>query len=118
MPTKNKNTDEPELIESVFRNGTLTVIAVLIGFSLNFLNNWASNPMPWNNYDLFALAPLMIGIVLQMKALIDMLAVKSLHVANYNAAKNLFLAGILLVSLGVGVAISLDVMKLAELKIL
>ena len=35
-------------IDSTFRNGSLTAIGVVVGFSLGFSNNWASSGGEWN----------------------------------------------------------------------
>ena len=37
----------PATIEATFRNGSLTAMSVLVGFSLSFLNRWASLPGAW-----------------------------------------------------------------------
>lgn len=53
-----------ELIETIFRNGTITVVGILLAFSLGFVTHWAANPMPWRLYDLFAVVPILVGITL------------------------------------------------------
>ncbi|WP_165448740.1 hypothetical protein [Rhizobium ruizarguesonis] len=40
----NLNDDDEHLIETLFRNGTITVVGVVLSFSLGFLTQWASNP--------------------------------------------------------------------------
>ncbi|WP_161491388.1 hypothetical protein [Ensifer sp. LC163] len=44
--------DEEKPIEPVSRNGTVTVVGVVLSFSLGFLTQWAANPVPWNMGDL------------------------------------------------------------------
>nr|WP_245436088.1 hypothetical protein [Mesorhizobium tamadayense] len=60
---------QEELIETIFRNGTITVVGILLAFSLGFLTHWAANPVPWQLQDLFAVMPILAGIALQMRAL-------------------------------------------------
>ena len=74
----------PAVIDSTFRNGSLAVMSVVGGFSLGFLSRWAGLPGPWTPTDLFAVAAITLGIVLQVKALADMLSVKSLLLEHYN----------------------------------
>ena len=39
--------EEPtERIEAVFRNGSVTVVGVIVGFSLTYVTSWASSPSP------------------------------------------------------------------------
>ena len=40
--------DTAPKIEATFRNGSLTAISVVLGFSLSFLNRWAGLPGAWN----------------------------------------------------------------------
>ena len=46
----------PEHISPEFRNGSLTAISVIVGFSLSFLSRWAGTPGKWHGADLFAVA--------------------------------------------------------------
>jgi hypothetical protein len=102
----------PEIarIDSTFRNGSLTAIGVVVGFSLGFLSRWAGLPGEWSRSDLLAVFAITIGIVLQIKALADLLSVKSLILSRYNRAIRIFLAGLILVALGTGAAIFADLM--------
>lgn len=40
--------ENEQLVEMLFRNGTLTVSGILLSFSLSFVTQWANNPVPWN----------------------------------------------------------------------
>ena len=97
-------------IDSTFRNGSLTAIGVVVGFSLGFLSRWAGLPGDWSRSDLLAVFAITIGIVLQIKALADLLSVKSLVLSHYNRAIRIFLAGLILVAVGTGAAIFADLM--------
>jgi hypothetical protein len=103
--------EQPELIDATFRNGSMTGIGVVTGFSLNFLTRWGANPVPWLMVDLFAVVPLVAGLLLQVWSFVELLRPESMQLAIYNRAKNHFLLGTIGVLLGVGVALLLDVLQ-------
>ncbi|WP_245431650.1 hypothetical protein [Mesorhizobium atlanticum] len=103
-----------EQIETLFRNGTITVVGILLAFSLGFVTHWAANPVPWRFYDLFAVAPILVGIAFQMRALWRLLDVNSLRRQVYERANRIFIAGLILTACGVGLAILLDVLEVAS----
>jgi hypothetical protein len=103
--------DEPR-IDSTFRNGSVTAVGIILGFSLGFLSQWASNPIAWSAVDIAAAAPIITGIGLQGKAFADLLSTQSLILANYDRARRIFLIGLGLVAGGVAVAIILDILGL------
>lgn len=107
-------TNEPRRIDPTFRNGTMTALGVLLAFSLGFVVQWVSNPIPWQLIDLVALLPMLAGILLELKALSDLLSYDSLLIANYRRACRFFMTGVLLTSVGVGVALILDVILIAD----
>lgn len=98
-----------ELIDATFRNGSITVI---LGFSLGFLSQWASNPIAWSKVDIAAAVPIIVGIALQGKAFADLMSTTSLIAANYERARRIFLAGLACVAIGVAVAILTDILGL------
>jgi len=97
-------------IDSTFRNGSLTAIGVVVGFSLGFLSRWAALPGDWPHTDLVSVAAITLGIMLQIKALADLLSVKSLILARYNRSVRVFLVGLVLVAFGVVAAIFADIL--------
>ena len=101
--------DEPPIIESAFRNGSLTAISVLLGFSLSFLPRWASLPGPWQRNDLAAVAAIVLGIGVQLVAVALLLSIDSLRLDRYKRAIRTFLVGLILVAVGVAIAITGDV---------
>ncbi len=105
------NKEQPELIDATFRNGSMTGIGVITGFSLNFLTRWGANPVPWLMVDLFAVAPLVAGLLLQVWSFVELLRPESMQLSVYNRAKNHFLWGTVGVLVGVGVALLLDVLQ-------
>jgi hypothetical protein len=96
-------------IDATFRNGSLTAIGVVVGFSLGFLSRWAGTPGEWTYADLIAVAAITLGIALQIKALADMLSRRSLIVTRYDRSIRIFLSGLVLVAVGVVLAIFADV---------
>jgi hypothetical protein len=97
-----------ETIEATFRNGSLTAISVVVGFSLSFLTRWAGLPGPWLTIDLVALPAIVLGIAFQTAALASLLSIRSLLLRNYNRAVRLFLIGLACVAFGVALAIAGD----------
>ncbi|TIV92188.1 MAG: hypothetical protein E5V85_29305, partial [Mesorhizobium sp.] len=83
-----------DLIEPVFRNGTVTTVGILLAFSLGFITHWAANPIPWQTYHLIAVLPILAGIALQMRALAMLLDTKSLQRPVYARANRIFISGL------------------------
>jgi hypothetical protein len=110
MNDERPQVQQPEKIEALFRNGSVTVVGVIVGFSLTFLTAWATNPLPWSLYDLYGVLPLVAGILLQVISLAALLRTDSLEVVRYRRAIRLFLIGLGFVSLGVAIAIGVDAM--------
>lgn len=107
------STSAPEdKIDATFRNGSVTAVGIILGFSLGFLSQWASNPIAWSAVDIVAAAPIITGIGLQGKAFADLLSTQSLILHHYNRAKRTFLIGLGLVATGVALAILLDILGL------
>lgn len=100
----------PDRIESTFRSGSMTAVSVVIGFSLTFLNRWAALPGGWHVSDLAAVVGIVAGIVLQITTLARLLSPRSLLLRHYERSTAIFLAGLILVALGIGLAILGDVL--------
>ena len=103
---------ERTTIDSTFRNGSLTAMGVVVAFSLGFLSRWAGLPGSWTGSDIFAVAAITLGVSLQVKALVDMLSVRSLIVVRYNRSVRVFMAGLILVTAGIAAAIFADLVGL------
>jgi len=97
-------------ISPEFRNGSVTAVGIILGFSLSFLSQWASNPIAWSRVDLLGAVPLIVGIALQAKSFADLMSRESLIAANYDRAKSMFLGGLGCVAAGVAIAIMMDVL--------
>ncbi|TCH99038.1 hypothetical protein EJV46_10870 [Roseococcus sp. SYP-B2431] len=109
-------TPEPETIDSNFRNGSLTAVGIILGFSLNFLSHWASNPLDWSTIDLLPLTPLAVGIGFQVEALAELLRRDSLLATRYERAMRVFLVGVLLVASGIALALLNDILGVSRQK--
>jgi hypothetical protein len=109
MVKEEPKTDEPSsqrsTIDATFRNGSLTAIGVVVGFSLSFMSRWAASPGEWSGADLFAVTAITLGIAFQIKSLADLLSITSLVLARYNQSVRIFMIGLVLVATEVVIAI-------------
>ncbi|MET0606978.1 MAG: hypothetical protein ABWZ80_11015 [Beijerinckiaceae bacterium] len=109
-PTREASARTPApKIDSTFRSGSLTAIGIMVGFSLGFLTRWAGVPGGWSGADYVALACMTPGIALQIVSLAMLLSVDSLELERYNRLVRIFLAGLILVAIGVLLAVFLDI---------
>jgi hypothetical protein len=99
---------ERTTIDATFRNGSITAIGVVVGFSLGFLSRWAGLPGSWSHSDIVAVTAITLGIVLQIRALASLLSVNSLVIARYSRSVRIFVVGLILVVFGVAAAIFAD----------
>jgi hypothetical protein len=100
-------------IDATFRNGSMTAVGIILGFSLSFITRWSANPVPWQVVDLFAVVPLLAGIAFQIWAFAVLLKPESIQIEIYTRAKNHFLLGLVGVLVGTAIAILLDIFKLS-----
>lgn len=82
------------LIDATFRNGSMTAVGIILGFSLSFIMRWSANPVPWQWVDRFAVVPLLAGIAFQIWAFAVLLKPESIQLTVYTHAKNHFLLGL------------------------
>ncbi|MGO4440812.1 hypothetical protein [Rhizobium sp. RAF56] len=109
---------DPEKIDATFRNGSLTAAGIILGFSLNFIGRWVSNPNDWSRIDILPALLLVVGIAIQVKVFADLLARDSLLAAKYDRSRRLFLIGLLIVAIGMGIALFNDILGLGSMQIL
>jgi hypothetical protein len=112
-PKAHELVTERSSIDSTFRNGSITAIGVVVGFSLGFLSRWAGLPGEWATVDLFSVSTITLGIGLQIKSLADLLLITSLQLRRYNRSIRIFLAGLILVAAGVIMALFADIIGYA-----
>lgn len=105
--------NKPASIDATFRNGSMTAVGIVLGFSLSFITSWGANPVPWKAIDLFAVVPLLAGIAFQIWAFATLLKPESIQIEVYTKAKNHFLLGLAGMLSGTGIAILLDILKLS-----
>jgi hypothetical protein len=98
-------------IDSTFRNGSMTAIGVVVGFSLGFLSNWATSDGTWQGIDMGAVAFIALGIALQIWSLSGMLGVNSLILSCYERLVRIFLVGLSITAIGVVLAVIGDVVS-------
>lgn len=104
--------DNEQLVEMLFRNGTLTVSGILLSFSLSFVTQWANNPIPWLLTDLPTVVLLSAGIVCQIIALVKLLRHDFVKRSMYDKATRYMVAGVALTGGGVISAMVIDLIKL------
>jgi len=98
-----------QLIEAVFRNGTITAFGITVSFSLGFLSQWAASPGMWRLYDLPPVIAIFAGALLQIRALALLLPLEGLLKRVYDRATRLYLIGFGLTGCGVFAAVALDI---------
>lgn len=99
-------------VELLFRNGTLTVVGIMLAFSLNFITQWANNPLPWTLIDLPTLVLISIGILVQAIALTRLLRHDSVIKRQFDRASSIFVAGVFITAVGAISAIFIDFLQL------
>ncbi|MGO7584953.1 hypothetical protein ACC689_12430 [Rhizobium ruizarguesonis] len=110
--------DPDEKIDATFRNGSLTAAGIILGFSLNFISVWVSNPNDWSRIDILPMLLLTVGIAVQVKVFADLLARDSLFAAKYDRSRRLFLIGLGIVAAGMGIALINDILGLGRMRML
>jgi hypothetical protein len=106
--------EETPRISPEFRNGSLTAVSVIVGFSLSFLSRWAGTPGKWHVADLVAVVLIVAGSAAQIVSLGAMLFVSSMLLANYERAIRIFLVGLTLVAFGVAIALLAEITGLGQ----
>jgi len=110
--------DPDEKIDSTFRNGSLTAAGIILGFSLSFISRWVSNPNDWSRIDILPMLLLTIGIAIQVRVFADLLARDSLIASKYDRSRRLFLIGLGIVAVGIGLALLNDILGLGSMPML
>ncbi|MGO7295141.1 hypothetical protein ACC718_01605 [Rhizobium ruizarguesonis] len=110
--------DPDEKIDATFRNGSLTAAGIILGFSLNFISVWVSNPNDWSRIDILPMLFLTLGIAVQVKVFADLLARDSVIATKYDRSRRLFLIGLGIVAAGMGIALVNDILGLGKMRML
>jgi uncharacterized membrane protein YczE len=110
--------DPVEKIDATFRNGSLTAAGIILGFSLNFIGRWVSNPNDWSRIDIIPMVFLSLGVAIQVKVFADLLARESLIAEKYDRSRRLFLIGLVIVAVGMGIALLNDILGVGSMQML
>ncbi|WP_455288725.1 hypothetical protein [Cupriavidus necator] len=98
-------TPAPQVVPSGYRQGIITAITVLLGFSLAFWRFWGfESPGHWNLRALFAAVSLLAAVSLQIVALFRALRIKDDAVDEYRKTVRWFIASAVALLVGLGVA--------------
>ena len=88
-----------------YRQGIITAITVLLGFSLAFVRFWGFEaPGPWGLRSIFSTAPVLIAIALQLVALFRSLRLEDDNPVEYRRTVVWFLVSALALVLGLLIA--------------
>jgi predicted membrane channel-forming protein YqfA (hemolysin III family) len=90
-----------------YRTGFITALAVFLGFSLAFLRFWTLEaPGEWSPKSVAAASILGVSILFQLISLFRALNVRDDQEIHYRVTVRWFLAGVVVLILGVGVSIA------------
>ncbi|SDD88533.1 hypothetical protein SAMN05216345_12010 [Cupriavidus sp. YR651] len=91
----------PQLVPSGYRQGIITAITVLLGFSLAFWRFWGlETPGHWGVRAVFAAASLLVAVVLQIVALFRALRIEDDEVGEYRRTVRCFIASAVALLIG------------------
>nr|WP_245175870.1 hypothetical protein [Cupriavidus sp. AcVe19-6a] len=95
----------PPVVPSGYRQGIITAITVLLGFSLAFWRFWGfESPGHWNVRAVFAAISLLAAVSLQIVALFRALRIEDDAVEEYRRTVRWFIASALALLTGLAVA--------------
>lgn len=95
----------PQVVPSGFRQGIITAITVLLGFSLAFWRFWGLEaPGRWGTLAILAAAALLIAVALQIVALFRALRIEDDAVAEYRQTVRWFIGSAVALLVGLAVA--------------
>ena len=95
----------PPTVPSGFRQGIITAITVLLGFSLAFWRFWGfESPGYWSRGSLAAAACLILAVALQILALFRALRVEDDSIAEYRKTVRWFIASAIALLIGLTLA--------------
>ena len=79
------------------RNGSISAIAIVLGFALTFTGTWTQGDNPWSVQSLSVMLLAAPGIVLQLQALICLMRVPVVNVKEHGGITARFRLGICVV---------------------
>lgn len=94
-----------QVVPSGFRQGIITAITVLLGFSLAFWRFWGlESPGGWSLLSVFAAAALLGAVALQIVALFRALRIEDDEVAEYRQTVRWFIGSAIALLVGLAAA--------------
>jgi hypothetical protein len=93
------------------RNGSISGVAIVLGFSLNFTGTWTQGPSPWSLQTLLVMAFAVPGIVLQLRALFELVSLPVVNLAQHRTIAARFRLGIGVVLLAYVINTVFDAVK-------
>jgi len=90
------------------RNGSITGIGILLGFSLTFVAQWSLGSGKWTWYAALVLLVALCGIVMQLQALFAVFALPSVSTKAHGRAMRGFKLGVVLMLAAFGLHVFLD----------
>lgn len=95
----------PQVVPAGYRQGIITAITVLLGFSLAFWRFWGfESPGQWNARALFAALSLVGAVVLQIVALFRALRIEDDAITEYRQTVRWFIASAVALLIGLAIA--------------
>ncbi|KWR74636.1 hypothetical protein [Cupriavidus sp. IDO] len=92
---------KPQLVPTGYRQGIITAITVLLGFSLAFWRFWGfESPGHWNARALFAAVSLVAAVTLQIISLFRALRIEDDEVGEYRRTVRWFIASAIALLVG------------------
>jgi uncharacterized membrane protein len=105
-PVTPKTRPAPRIVPPGYRQGIITAITVLLGFSLAFWRFWGfESSGRWTPRSILAALPLVIAVCLQIFALFRSLRVEDDEVSEYRKTVRWFLASAAALLIGLLIAI-------------
>jgi hypothetical protein len=110
MPESVKDADDavgrpkPQMVPAGYRQGIITAITVLLGFSLAFWRFWGFRAGKWSVRALFAALCLVSAVALQILSLFRALRIEDDEVSEYRSDVRWFIASAVALLLGLTAA--------------
>jgi hypothetical protein len=103
---------QPPIVPGGYRQGLITAITVLLGFSLTFLRFWSFEaPGHWAVLSIFSTGTSMLALVLQLVALFRSLRLEDQVVTEYQKTVRWFISSVIVLLLALSFAIIESVLE-------
>lgn len=99
--------DQPLYVSDDGKNGLVTAIGIVLAFTLSFVGEWSLTPESWQPNDRLPAILLLSGITVQTIALLCALVPYKQTVRRYYGVVCGFVAGIVLIAVGIVVAVTI-----------